>query len=262
MAAVCAALALLACAPAAQVAGDLTVKVVSPPPGATPAAGATRSPAAPNATPSARASDGGAGSAKPSARPSGAATPRPADVPPLGGSLADVAAAATQPVKALHRLRYETTKGDFAVALFPERAPRACAKVLALVGAGVYDGTTFHRVIAGYVAQGGDPTSKDKPYTDATIGFGTFGEPVPDDFQNGLKHLPGSVALAHASGPNTSSCQFYVCLSRLADLDDKYIVFGQVVTGFDVVQALTVTEQDNARLGVEPDRLKRVVQED
>jgi cyclophilin family peptidyl-prolyl cis-trans isomerase len=105
----------------------------------------------------------------------------------------------------------------------------------------VYDGTTFHRVIPGFVAQGGDPQSKTLPPGDPRIGYGTSGEDVPDDFNNGLKHLTGSVALAHDDRANSSNCQFYICLAPQPTLDGRYIVFGQVLVGMEVVQQLAPT---------------------
>jgi cyclophilin family peptidyl-prolyl cis-trans isomerase len=168
--------------------------------------------------------------------PSSSLGPGPAD-----GSLPDVNAAAGKNIPAGAKIRVSTTQGDFVITLFQETAPKGAAKFKALVDRGVYDGTTFHRVIPGFVAQGGDPLSRTLPAGDPRIGTGTSGDPVPDDFKNGLKHLAGAVAFAHSSAPNSSNSQFYVCFDRLESLDDQYIVFGQVTAGFDAVQRLTPT---------------------
>ncbi len=208
-----------------------------------PTALATRTPAAgPTATPV----------------PAPSLASRPLGAGPEGGSLADVAAAVGEPVKDQYRITFATTQGDFVVTLFPERAVKASAKFLALSREGVYERTTFHRVIPGFVAQGGDYLSKDLPPDAPAIGTGNWGDPVPDDFGNGLKHLPGAVALAHTSAPNSSYSQFYICLQRLTQLDNGYTVFGQVIAGWDTVQRLTFTEKDGKKTGATPDRILKV----
>ena len=218
---------------------------------------AARSPA-PSATPpapSATATAAPAG-ASPSAAPT--ASPRPLGPGPAGGSLADVAAALGAPVEARHRITFATTQGDFVVTLFPERAVAASQKFLALCNAKFYENTTFHRVIPGFVAQGGDYLSKELPTGDARIGTGNWGEAVPDDFGNGLKHLPGAVAFAHTAAPNSSYSQFYISLVRLERLDAGYTVFGQVIAGWDTVERLTFTEKDGRPTGATPDRILQV----
>jgi cyclophilin family peptidyl-prolyl cis-trans isomerase len=156
-------------------------------------------------------------------------------------TMADVNKAAGMTVATGKHVRFQTSKGTFEVVLFPKVAPKTVENFISLVNKHLYDGTTFHRVIPGFVAQGGDPLSRTLPAGDPRIGTGTSGDPVPDDFKNGLKHLPGAVAFAHSSAPNSSNSQFYVCFDRLESLDDQYIVFGQVTAGFDAVQRLTPT---------------------
>jgi cyclophilin family peptidyl-prolyl cis-trans isomerase len=156
-----------------------------------------------------------------------------------------------------YNIRFTTTQGDFLVTLFPETAVQASAKFKLLVDQGSYVGTTFHRVIPGFVAQGGDPLSATLPAGDPHIGTGHTGDAVPDDFANGLKHLPGAVAFAHSSAANSSYSQFYVCLDRLPSLDGGYTVFGQVTAGFDAVQRLTPTSS-----GKTPDKILRTTVEE
>ncbi|MDB5101080.1 MAG: peptidylprolyl isomerase/peptidyl-prolyl cis-trans isomerase [Cyanobacteria bacterium RYN_339] len=208
-------------------------------------------------------------SVPPGASSAPAATPTPLiSSPPLGpgptgGALADVAAAAGKAVPNKYKIRFTTTQGDFIITLFPETAVQASAKFKALVDQGAYVGNTFHRVIPGFVAQGGDPLSATLPAGDPKIGTGHSGDAVPDDFRNGLKHLPGAVALAHSSLPNSSYSQFYVCLQRLPALDNGYTVFGQVTAGFDAVQRLTATSDATGKpTGKTPDKILRTAVEE
>lgn len=203
--------------------------------------------------------------ATPAASPTATPAPLPSiSSPPMGpgpegGSLADVAAAVGEPVADRYRITFTTTQGDFVVTLFPQRAAKACEKFLALCKEGFYERTTFHRVVPGFVAQGGDYLSRDLPPTDPKIGTGNWGEAVPDDFRNGLKHLPGALAYANMGQPNTSYSQFYIALTRLTRLDYGYTVFGQVIQGWDTVQRLTATyTADFKANGATPDRILRV----
>jgi cyclophilin family peptidyl-prolyl cis-trans isomerase len=249
-----AAFALAGCPLSNTAVGDLSLRPMTPGPNASAVAQASAGPsAAPSARPSARPS--GAASARPSARPSAAGTPqpRPTDGAPVGGEIAAQSRFAGKTVTPKGRVAIETSKGTFVVALFPDQAPKAVAKFLSGVTTGVYDGTTFHRVLPNFVAQGGDPNSKTMPAGDPRIGSGGEGENVPGDFENGLAHLPGAVAFARSGDPNSSQTQFYVCLARQGSLDNNYLVFGQVVAGFDNVLKLTMTNV----AGVTPDRIIR-----
>ena len=216
------------------------------------------SPAAAGATPAARPAATAAPAASPTPVPAPSISPRPMGPGPTGGSLADVAAALGEPVVNKYRITFSTTQGDFVVTLFPERAVAASAKFLALCNEKFYEQTTFHRVIPNFVAQGGDYLSKTLPPTDPSIGTGNYGDPVPDDFRNGLKHLPGALAFAHTAAPNSSYSQFYIALQRVQFLDYGYTVFGQVIEGWDTVQRLTFTEKDNKKTGATPDRILKV----
>ncbi|MDB5099078.1 MAG: peptidyl-prolyl cis-trans isomerase [Cyanobacteria bacterium RYN_339] len=180
------------------------------------------------------------------------ATGTPSLPPTEQSALDEVARSSGKAIRAIHRLSFQTSKGEISITTFPDEAPQAAAKFLQLVKAGVYDGTTFHRVIPNFVAQGGDPQSKTLPVGDPRIGYGTSGDDVPDAFANGLKHLVGSVALAHDARANSSNCQFYICLAAQPSLDDRYIVFGHVLAGLAVAQALNPTETGGA-----PDKITK-----
>jgi cyclophilin family peptidyl-prolyl cis-trans isomerase len=131
-------------------------------------------------------------------------------------------------------VNFTTTKGKFSVVLFPKEAPKTVANFEKLVKSKFYDGLTFHRVIPGFVAQGGDP--------DGTGGGGP-GWTIPDELDSTLKHIDGSLAMAKTSAPNSAGSQFYFCLGAQPHLDGSYTVFGQVVSGLDVVSKLTVGDK-------------------
>jgi peptidyl-prolyl cis-trans isomerase B (cyclophilin B) len=165
-------------------------------------------------------------------------------------SLADVNKAAGTKIEMGKHVRVQTTKGTFEVVLFPKVAPKTVENFLKLVKAGVYNGTTFHRVIPGFMAQGGDPLSKKLPAGDPSIGTGGSGKNIPDEFSTKVKHLTGSLAMAHSGMPNSASTQFYVCYVPQPRLDGQYCVFGQVTKGMDVVEKLNASAE-----GVKPDKM-------
>lgn len=129
----------------------------------------------------------------------------------------------------------ETDFGEIQFGLFPDEAPLNVENIVKLVNQEFYNGTTFHRVIPDFVIQGGDPLSKDKnPANDGTGGPGYY---LKDEYSKELKHLESTVALAKAADDRNGS-QFYICLKRLAFLDGKYTIIGQVIKGMDVVQKI------------------------
>ena len=122
----------------------------------------------------------------------------------------------------------KTEKGDIRVELYPKEAPQTVNNFVFLARNDFYDGLTFHRVIEGFVAQGGDPTGQ---------GNGGPGYNLPDE-RNSLKHEAGALAMAKA-GTTTSGSQFYITLAPQPNLDGGYTVFGKVVSGMDVLQSIT-----------------------
>jgi cyclophilin family peptidyl-prolyl cis-trans isomerase len=121
-----------------------------------------------------------------------------------------------------------TEKGDIVVDLLPDVAPVTVNNFVFLACKGYYEGVTFHRVIPGFVAQGGDPTG---------TGSGSPGYTIPDEFGS-QPFERGTLGMA-TSGPNTGDSQFFICLAAQPSLDGKYTVFGQVTAGMDVVDKLT-----------------------
>jgi cyclophilin family peptidyl-prolyl cis-trans isomerase len=178
---------------------------------------------------------------------------------PAAATLAEVNKAAGKKVEPGKHVRIQTTKGTFEIVLFPKAAPKTVANFISLAQKGFYNGTTFHRVIPGFVVQGGDPLSKKLPAGNPQIGTGGADHNIPDEHGNGLHHLVGAVAMAHSAMPNSASSQFYVTLSKIPHLDGGYTIFGQVVKGMDVVEKLAPTERDGVPIqNVKPDKMVKV----
>jgi peptidyl-prolyl cis-trans isomerase B (cyclophilin B) len=132
------------------------------------------------------------------------------------------------------RAVFETARGRFEADLFPGEAPNTVANFEKLANSGFYDGTRFHRVIADFVAQGGDPLSKNSD--DPRVGTGGPGYTIRcETAGNPHTHQAGSLSMAHA-GKDTGGSQFFVCHTTLKHLDGVHTVFGRVVEpGMDVV---------------------------
>ena len=131
----------------------------------------------------------------------------------------------------------ETSKGTFAFETYPREAPKTVAHVVALVRRGFYDGQRVHRTIPGFLAQWGDPRSRD-PEKEADWGRGfeaSSGEPIgAAEISRKRLHVAGAVAMAHPGRPAAADSQIYVTLTARSDLDGYYAVFGQVIEGVDV----------------------------
>jgi cyclophilin family peptidyl-prolyl cis-trans isomerase len=141
----------------------------------------------------------------------------------------------------LPRVRVRTSKGDVVLELFEDETPNTVANFLWLAGAGFYDGTTFHRVVPGYIAQGGDPNSRTKA---GRLGQGGPGYSIPTEPASKSRRLPfrGVVAMANA-GRDTEGSQFFVTTGTAAHLEDDFSVFGRVLEGQDVAESLVVGDQ-------------------
>ncbi len=127
---------------------------------------------------------------------------------------------------------FDTSAGRFQVELFEDKAPVTTKNFIDLAQKGFYNGTIFHRVIDGFMIQGGDPTG---------TGRGGPGYTIKDEFHKELKHAePGLLSMANA-GPNTGGSQFFITLAATPWLDNKHAIFGKVTEGFDVVQKIGST---------------------
>jgi len=151
-------------------------------------------------------------------------------------------------------MKIETTMGTIKIKLLPDKAPKTVEQIKGLVSKGFYNGVIFHRVIAGFMIQGGDPT-----------GTGTqgSGKTIPDEFNNGLKHdKKGVVAMANTGRPNSQDSQFFITLAAQPHLDGKYTIFGEVVSGMDIVEKIGKVKTDGRDKPLEEVKMKTVTLEE
>ncbi len=149
-----------------------------------------------------------------------------------------------------------TNKGSIILEMFTEQMPNTTENFLSLAAAGFYDGTKFHRVIDGFMIQGGDPTSKGD---DASLyGRGGPGYTIPDEFASGLSNIRGTISMANA-GPNTGGSQFFISVADNTFLDGKHPVFGKVLEGMDVVDTISHAERNRNDLPLQPIVIEKMV---
>ncbi len=138
--------------------------------------------------------------------------------------------------------------------LYPDIAPETVANFEKLVNKGFYDGLTFHRVINGFMIQGGCPNGN---------GTGNSGERIKGEFEkngfkNDLKHTRGVISMARAADPNSASCQFFIMHEDAPHLDGSYAAFGKVVEGIEVVDEIADSETDYSDKPTTPVVMKKV----
>jgi peptidyl-prolyl cis-trans isomerase B (cyclophilin B) len=171
---------------------------------------------------------------------------KPAPVPK-----AAVAAKPSAPVAVGTQAVVETDAGSFTIRLLPDIAPRHAAFFVKTAGAGGFDGTTFHRIIAGGIIQGGDPLSKD-PAQKALYGTGGLSRQppwrLPAEFSDRPMTRASVAAVLLPGKPDSAGTQFFICLGDQPSLTGKYTIFGEVVEGMDVVDKIgqTPVEGDKA----------------
>jgi cyclophilin family peptidyl-prolyl cis-trans isomerase len=139
-------------------------------------------------------------------------------------------------IKSLKACTISTSKGDMKLEMFPEEAPNTVANFYVLAKDGFYDGLNFHRVIPGFVAQGGCPSGTGTGGPGWRIACETKGNPH--------KHIEGALSMAHA-GKDTGGSQFFLVLEKQPHLDGGHTVFGQIVEGLDVLQSLEMGDVIN-----------------
>lgn len=156
-----------------------------------------------------------------------------------------------------HMVTISTSLGDITLQLDPAMAPNTVANFEKLAQAGFYDGTLFHRVIPGFMIQGGDPLTKSDPKNWAIHGTGGPGYKFADEIGPNSSNKLGSIAMAN-SGPNTNGSQFYINTVDNLSLDGSYTVFGQVISGLDVAQKIQNVKRDDRDHPLEDVVIKKV----
>ena len=136
----------------------------------------------------------------------------------------------------------QTKFGEITLKFFPEVAPKHVNSFIELANSGFYDGTTFHRVVPGFVIQGGDPNSKSEDRS--KHGTGGPGYNLEAEFSN-LPHKRGTLSMARAAHPDSAGSQFFICVADAAFLDGQYTVFGEVTEGMDVVDEIVAQPRDS-----------------
>ena len=135
----------------------------------------------------------------------------------------------------------ETKLGNIELRFFPDVAPGHVKNFVDLAKVGFYDGTTFHRVIPGFMIQGGDPNSKD--HDKSRHGMGGPGHTVKAEF-NEKPHKRGTLSMARSAHPDSAGSQFFICVADAAFLDRQYTVFGEAVSGLEVIDAIVNQPRD------------------
>lgn len=138
--------------------------------------------------------------------------------------------------------------GEFVIELYPEYAPETCQNFIKLVNEGFYDGLTFHRIVDGFMAQGGSSDGQGYKGSDETI----HGEFAINGFeQNTLSHTRGVISMGRANDYNSASSQFFICYSDdyTSSLDGRYAGFGKVIEGMEVVDGFTQVQRTYNSLG-------------
>ena len=147
--------------------------------------------------------------------------------------------------------------GQIKVELYPEIAPNTVANFVSLAGKGFYNGTIFHRVIPGFMIQGGDPegTGMGGP------GYRIKGEFTMNCFPNNLKHTRGVISMARAGHPDSAGSQFFIMVDDAPHLDGQYAAFGKVIEGMEVADGIVSAPADYSDRPLEEQRMKTVTVE-
>src|SRR5215475_5135832 len=153
----------------------------------------------------------------------------------------------------------KTSAGEIRVELWPDVAPKTVENFKTLAQKGFYDGTAFHRIVKGFMIQGGDPLTKDLAREDQW-GTGGPGHTVKAEF-NDRSHQRGVISMARSNDPDSAGSQFFICLGDAAFLDRKYTAFGRLVRGDEVLGKIGETPVATSRGGEKSKPLTRVAVE-
>lgn len=140
------------------------------------------------------------------------------------------------------------------IELYPKIAPNTVANFISLVKKGFYDGVIFHRVIPGFMIQGGDPNGVGI----GGPGYSIRGEFTANGFENKLQHLRGVISMARTQDPNSAGSQFFIMVDDAPHLDGQYAAFGQVISSMDEADRIVRTRRDLRDKPLEPQMMKKV----
>ena len=149
---------------------------------------------------------------------------------------------------------FETTAGVIKAELYPEIAPNTVNNFISLVSKGFYDGLVFHRVIKGFMIQGGDPDGNGT----GGPGYSIKGEFAQNGFENNLKHTAGVLSMARSGMPDSAGSQFFIMHKNAPHLDGSYAAFGMVTEGMETVNAIAETATNGMDMPVEPQVMVKV----
>jgi len=141
----------------------------------------------------------------------------------------------------------KTSAGEMVVEFWPDVAPKTVANFKKLAQEGFYDGTAFHRIIKGFMIQGGDPNTKDLS-NESRYGTGGPGYKIAAEF-NDRPHVRGVISMARSQDPNSAGSQFFICLGTASSLDRQYTAFGELIKGLDVLDAIGATPVSRSAAG-------------
>ena len=150
----------------------------------------------------------------------------------------------------------KTTAGEMVVEFWSDVAPKTVENFITLSKKGFYDGTAFHRIVKGFMIQGGDPKSKDAALENEW-GTGDPGYKIKAEF-NDRKHVRGVLSMARSASPDSAGSQFFVCLDAAPFLDGKYTAFGKLIKGEDVLVKIGETPVTRSRSGEESKPTQRI----
>jgi len=151
----------------------------------------------------------------------------------------------------------KTSEGDMVVQFWNDAAPNTIENFKKLARSGFYDGTIFHRIVKGFMIQGGDPNSKDLG-KESSYGQGGPGYKIKAEF-NDRSHERGVISMARSSDPDSAGSQFFMCLASVPRLDHQYTTFGKLIKGDDVLEKIGDTPVTSSSMGENSKPTKRVV---
>ena len=149
---------------------------------------------------------------------------------------------------------FKTNHGSFTIELFADKAPITVGNFRKLAESGFYDGTIFHRVIRGFMIQGGDPEGSGI----GGPGYSIKGEFSQNGFKNDLAHTPGVLSMARSMMPDSAGSQFFIMHKAAPHLDGAYAAFGKIIEGMDIVNKIAETDTDYSDRPLDEQKMKKV----